>query len=506
MDIHGQVEFHNKFDIVLKSAETGEVKQTATAYNVVLNNYYNRIKSADRWTDVISICVGTGTGTPAVTDTDLFTFLALGQASRGNIKTVQNHKKYSTTITTTFTETQAIGLITEVGISQGSYYYNRYVCTHAMLQDEHGQPLAINKTNTDVLIITATMYAEVTLPSWIKPFPLRTDGRYYLCTNFDDAPSVSFDSAPPMIRRLFMDYGVEYGYSGNGGYWSFGLCKNCGPSWQFSSDNRLDPGIYSSSYNSGVRMTCNTVLSSSWPTTQTYQFKSLAINNVGLINFGDPNIYPYTDVERTQTADGTQKGFNFGIAELDDYVEVYIDNVLQNSSTYTWNKKDYNCFQAFESCDGEYLVELGTWSGGSMTTFGPYWRYGENSGSSTRPTLKSDFGRVLTFRRSYTTGTNGTVSIDYSVDGTNWSTLTYHGGKHDIDPPIQARYLRNNWAFTGYDAYWGGIGQGTDQLVFNIAPQAGSVVKIKSKSPYPMKDSDWILQSMTFDLYLDKAT
>ena len=54
--------------------------------------------------------------------------------------------------------------------------------------------------------------------------------------------------------------------------------------------------------------------------------------------------------------------------------------------------------------------------------------------------------------------------------------------------------------------YWGGIGQGTDQLVFNNAPPANSVIKIKSQSPYPMKNSEWILQGMTFDFKLNKAT
>ena len=507
MKIEGHVGFHNKFDIVLKSAVTGEIKQQTTAYNVVLDRYYDRLKSmAHPWTDGVSICVGTGTGTPTSTDTDLFSFLDIGGAARGNVVSVQNHKKYSNTLTVTFSETQANGVITEVGICLGYYAWNHYILTHALLQDEHGQTTTIDKTNTDVLIITATLYAEITLPNWIKPFPLRTDGRYYLCTNFDDVPSVSFVNAPPIIRRVFLDIDIEYSNSGNQGGWSFGLCKNCGQSFQMSTDSTLDPGMYNTGYNSGIRLYCGTVLSSSWPTTETYQFKTVCIDQVGIINLGDPNVFPFIDVERTRTADGTQTGFNFGIAELDDYVEVYIDGVLQNSSTYTWNKKDYTCFQAYESYDGEYLKELGNWNGGWNTAVGPYFRYAESIGGDPYPSIMSDFGRVLTLRKSKSTGGGGTATMQYSVDGTNWSSITVQAGEHTIDPPIQARYMKDNYAFQNYSIYYVGLGQGIDQLVFNTAPPAGAVVKIKSKSPYPMKDENWIIQSMAFDIYLNKAT
>lgn len=507
MKIEGQVGFHNKFNITLKSAVTGEIKQTAIAYNVVLNNYYDRIKSySHSWNYGPSICVGTGTGTPSVTDTDLFSFLAISGTTRGDVKSIQNHKKYSNTLTVTFTETQANGIITELGISDGPYDWNRYLCTHAMIQDEHGQVAPINKTNTDVLIITATMYAEITLPSWIKPFTLRSDGRYYLCTNLQDEPSVSIGSAPPIVRRLFIDNNIDYVNYGNSGGWTFGLCKNCGPSKQIWGGDALSPGMYNTSYNTGIRLTSSTVLSSDWPGTEIYQFKSLCIYGIGIINFGDPNVYPFTDVERTQVADGAQIGFNFGIAELDDYVEVYIDNVLQDSLTYTWNKKDYNCFQAYESCDGEYLATVDNWYGQWIRSVGPYFRYDEASGSYELPAITSDLGKVMTFRKSKFTGSeNNSATMQYSTDGITWSTLTVYGGTHDINPPIQARYFKDNWALQ-YNVDWGGIGQGTDQLVFNTAPPAGSVVKIKSKSPYPMKDENWIIQNITFDIYLNKAT
>ena len=505
MDIQAQVGFHNKFELVLKSKVTGEIKQTAVAYNVVCDNYYNRIKSVNYWTDILSICVGTGIGTPAETDTALFSYLDLSGVSRGSVKSIQDRKKYSHTVTATFTETQANGLLTEVGLCQGSGYWDVYLCTHAMLQDEHGQQITINKTNTDVLIITATMYVELTLPTWIHPFPLRSDGRYYLCTQLSDEPEIPFDRAPFQIRRLLIDYNMHYVSSNNPGGWAFGFCKNCGPTKFITNRDTIDPGMYLDAYNDGVRFSCGTVLSSQWSDVETLQFKSICIYAIGIINFGDPNIFPFIDVERTAIADGTQTGFNFGIPELSENVSVYIDDVLQPSNSYTWNRKDYNCFQAYESCDGQYITELGTWNSGWSSQIGPYFCYGESTDGSV-PQLTSDLGEVLTFRRSKFTGTNGEGYLRYSVDGNNWTTLTLHSGDNILDPPIQARYFKDNFAFQGYSMYWGGIGQGTDQLVFNNAPPANSVIKIKSQSPYPMKNSEWILQGMTFDFKLNKAT
>ena len=62
MNVKSGVTFHNKFDWQLTKGDTGEVKQSGTAYNVVLDRYYSAISSNDRLR-LTGIAVGTGTGT-----------------------------------------------------------------------------------------------------------------------------------------------------------------------------------------------------------------------------------------------------------------------------------------------------------------------------------------------------------------------------------------------------------------------------------------------------------
>src|SRR5574344_1769905 len=79
MQIKEKVLLHNKFDVKVVDSRTGEVKQTATAYNVITNYYFNsRLLNSPMYktSDLLTyIAVGTGAGTPAITDTALFTHL-----------------------------------------------------------------------------------------------------------------------------------------------------------------------------------------------------------------------------------------------------------------------------------------------------------------------------------------------------------------------------------------------------------------------------------------------
>ena len=64
---------HNRFDIEVVDSITGEVKQTAQAENVILNQLWTRLLSPNAYFNYIFI--GTGNGTPSAPDTALFTHL-----------------------------------------------------------------------------------------------------------------------------------------------------------------------------------------------------------------------------------------------------------------------------------------------------------------------------------------------------------------------------------------------------------------------------------------------
>ena len=73
MQAKEKVLLHNKFEIEVVDAATGELKQKAYAYNVIVNYYFSsRLTGSPLGVsaDLLRyIALGTGMGTPAITDT-----------------------------------------------------------------------------------------------------------------------------------------------------------------------------------------------------------------------------------------------------------------------------------------------------------------------------------------------------------------------------------------------------------------------------------------------------
>lgn len=150
---------HNRFDIELKDAKTGEIKQKAVAYNVICDAVWSIILSGSAYFNYI--CFGSGTGTPASTDTGLFTYI--GCVSLGSndhtYKIDRINGVLSNTASITLSDTQYNNYtFREVGI--GYAYGDGNLSSHAMLQDMNGNPISILKTNTDILTIYATVYVH----------------------------------------------------------------------------------------------------------------------------------------------------------------------------------------------------------------------------------------------------------------------------------------------------------------------------------------------------------
>ena len=162
------VKMHNEFHAVLTDAKTGEVKLKASAYNVVLDRYYARLKNENG--GVTGLQLGTGTGTPAATDTALFNRLGSYSVTWGSIYYIDDYNTYRQ-CSRTFTESEANGNLTEIGF-YCSYNSNQYLMTHAMFTDAENNPIVIPKTNADRLTITATVYVTVSynFPDYIIPY------------------------------------------------------------------------------------------------------------------------------------------------------------------------------------------------------------------------------------------------------------------------------------------------------------------------------------------------
>jgi hypothetical protein len=147
---------HNRFDIEVFDTKTGKIRQRAQAENVICNSFWTRWFGGN--SAVGYIHYGSGSGTPSVTDTKLFNFIAAVSYSGGIWDTNHYAEGYiSLRNSIQLSETTSVGrTITEVGLAYGTT--STYLTTHAMIQDMNGNPISIEKTNTDIITIYATRF------------------------------------------------------------------------------------------------------------------------------------------------------------------------------------------------------------------------------------------------------------------------------------------------------------------------------------------------------------
>lgn len=508
------VGLHNKFDIQLVNAD-GDITQSITAYNTVLNNYYTNL-SNNSGIYFGRLNLGTGTGTPSVTDTSLFSHLTDKnfEFSKSNVRYLDSNQ-YSVAASIIFTETEAIGQISELGVSNpnaGTLY------THAMVTDAEGHVISINKTNTDRLIITVTMYLTLTRPSNVVPYKNVAT----LCYSVYGETTTTGTGYIEQIVAACLGFNTNILPNGSDVVYSLSPgCPGSSVTPSYVGYTPLAMTCDTSYTNNVIRMqNRGTILSTDYNLAGTYQIYGMS-TPIGYIPITS-DIFTPLSLTLSKTADGTQKAFNFGVAELMSEVRVYINDVLQPTNSYTWNGKDYSIFQAWETCRANYVIKSPTCSATSnwytcYTT--PIFNYMPLYGSS--PTWHNqdivyDFGIAISFNRAYKPSPTAAYSNwQYSNDKTTWTTVEIpaspNSNYYDFPNPILAKYLRMQNAIS--DAQWTDFWKPvhpvlccySDQLVFNTAPAEGSIVKIEAKSAYPIKNSHWIMDQFVLDLKVSKA-
>lgn len=148
---------HNRFDIEVIDAKSGEIKQRAQAENIICNQLWTRMLEPNTYNNYIHY--GTGSGTPSVTDTKLFTFFGFGMPETANDVYTYNWADGYVSLRRKIqlSESTANGAtITEVGIGYGTTATT--LVTHAMLKDMNGNAISIAKTSTDIVNIYATVF------------------------------------------------------------------------------------------------------------------------------------------------------------------------------------------------------------------------------------------------------------------------------------------------------------------------------------------------------------
>ena len=147
---------HNRFDVEVVDAATSKVRQRAQAENVLCNGFWDG--SLGNGYALSYIAYGSGNGTPAATDTKLFSLISKVAPSSSNDVFLDDttNSVYTIKRKIVLSETTSVGCtITEVG-----YHNGTSLSSHAMLKDMNGNQISIAKTNTDIITIYATIYVD----------------------------------------------------------------------------------------------------------------------------------------------------------------------------------------------------------------------------------------------------------------------------------------------------------------------------------------------------------
>lgn len=163
-DVEIKASIHNRFDIEVIDSETGEIKQKAYGENIITNKLWDLMFASNSsdpiWNKYIHY--GSGSGTPAVTDTGLFNYVGYGTpSSDDDVKSYDSaNGVFSYRRKIILDVSTAVGItLTEVGISLTGPNYG-YLCTHAMLKDMNGNQISITKTSTDIINIYSTVFCH----------------------------------------------------------------------------------------------------------------------------------------------------------------------------------------------------------------------------------------------------------------------------------------------------------------------------------------------------------
>lgn len=159
------VSIHNRFDLEVVDANSGELKQKAVAENTICNALWTRLCSSNTWNTYIHY--GAGSGTPSPADTSLFNFLGYLSSSVYSHGYDYENNIYKVTTKAVLSETEAVGkTLTEMGIAYGTSSSN--LVTHAMLRDMNGNPVSLEKTDVDIINIYATVFCHFSFPEFTR--------------------------------------------------------------------------------------------------------------------------------------------------------------------------------------------------------------------------------------------------------------------------------------------------------------------------------------------------
>lgn len=506
MKASDRLSIHNRFDIEVIDARTGEKKQEAKAYNIILNRLWSAMGSYSQcWFQYLFY--GSGSGTPSASDSTLFNHVAAVQfdGTNGETGCTYSYDRINGIISCRrsiqLSESTAVGVeLTEVGIGYGSSSDN--LCTHAMLQDMNGNPISILKTNTDIINIYATVYIHTA-----------QIGRIFIEGDTD-------------IRHFFFgtkkNNGAEYFKESVGGLF-VSLSKESGP--------------YKSTYAKYLTWDSYDVsaVTASWDSTNkkfVVKIKRMAVadlnaGGLGSIwlgptagNHGTAFVFFVEDFyagdnivgEAVGTGDGLTKRFALDF-DFPENASIYVNGVKKTSGVTVRKvpsnaQSDVNMYFPClypESTDAHNLIrscDAYSLGGNIQNTDGTKVVMTKNT------IIRNGLRNIGFASASYTSG-SGSISLYGSNDLTAWTligTINYNatlnldsatgfykyyklGDSSHNKPAVKLALNTEDWK----------------AVVFDEAPADGDVITADYHTPYIAKDSDHVFD-FTYEIQLGEYT
>lgn len=305
--------------------------QEVNTHNILTNifwsggNYYEYVKGIQS----CEIALGKGSGTPKISDTALFQPLWQkakdstsssyhARTSESNEEWIQLTNKYTIPANTTY-----VGTITECGL----YRIFQLLCTHALLLDAEGNPISIEKTDLDVLIIEVTIRLYFTENESIKM--IRADHTPFWTHLF------SGDSASACLHytnNLEVLWSIQDSLDGNEMY-----LNNFSRGYSYDWNSYLSTAICNGKQDIPIttprELTFNAArLGTDWPITGQHFIKGLRIMRSFIISFPNTDIFPAYNITGMDVGigDGATTEFicpmNYFVKDTD---KIYIDGILQ---------------------------------------------------------------------------------------------------------------------------------------------------------------------------------
>ncbi len=512
MNMKDSIFVHNRFDVQVIDEKTGEEKQRAVGYNVVLNMLFSILLNNSNLDYLTHISFGSGTGTPAITDTSLFRFVG-----RQGVTLDEKVYEYPTSHVTKQIMLSASSFtnidITEVGF-EACYYnygYNYYLLTHAMLQDSEGNQIVIHKTDTDIVYITATFY----------------------CTYIQGGFGVG-GIYPPVAKNSLLKWVME-------GTRDF-LRVNFYRYKLNTSDELITKFTGSKTISNGTadmgKLMYNLPITTFTETESNNKIiKHIGVPGVGAVTFPNHDIFPPYAIDRIVLGTGNGSTTQFSLKcplIMEGSEKVYVNNVLQvKDADYTIDYEN-NCgdwgenYASAEFCALDNNVSFGNMKEKVISSsyyVDPIAIWG-SAGANLYPNsfeVTAEKPIFFDFKSEKPCNTlkitNPTVPaaqidklvVEYSSDNSTWTkAVAVRSNQIWTWSKVEARYWRvyiqnYTWTYALNSNYQNfRLGICTPGLNFIVAPPSGASIDASYSIEYPFKTENNLLR-FTYSIQLQRG-